>query len=55
MPVPLIAPLVGTALQLFLSLSRAAIAAKEMNQQQFDEIKKIINKEFSEIPEWDEL
>ncbi len=55
MSTPLIAPLIGTALELTLSLIRAAQAAKEMNRQQFEEIKKRIDKEFNEIPEWDEL
>lgn len=51
----LIAPLIGTSLELFLGLMRIAREAKELNQQQFEEIKKKIDKEFDEFPEWDEL
>ncbi len=57
MPVPLIAPLVGTTLSLLLDVIRASIAAKEMNQQQFEAVKKRIDKEFGEFfdLDWDEL
>ena len=55
MSAPLIAPLVGTALQLFLGLMRAAREAKELSQKDWDEFKAIMDKEFSEIPTYDEL
>ncbi len=51
----LIAPLIGTALETLLGIMKLARDAKELNRHQFDAIKKMIDKEFSEFPEWDEL
>ncbi len=57
MPVPMIAPLVGTSLQLFLGIVRMAIEAKELDRKEWDEYKKQIDKEFreDEFPTYDEL
>ncbi len=55
MTTPLIAPLIGTSLQLTLELLRIARETKELSQKQWDEFKAIMDKEFSEIPTYDEL
>lgn len=53
----LIAPLVGTSLQLTLALLRMAREAGELKQKDWVEFKKQMDKEFSEdeFPDYDEL
>lgn len=55
MPTPLISPLVGTSLQLTLELLRIARELKQLSQKDWEEFKKQMDKEFSEIPTSDEL
>ena len=55
MPIPAIAPLIPVAGKLLLELIAAARAAKEIDEQKYDAVKEIMDKEFAEIPEWKDL
>lgn len=54
MPIP-IAPLIPVALELIMGLIRAAQEAKELSEGEFKDIKARIDKEFDEIPTWEQL
>lgn len=51
----LIAPLIGTSLELTLGLLRMARESGELKQKVWIEFKKQIDKEFNEFPTYDEL
>jgi hypothetical protein len=50
-----IAPLISVALELILGLIRTAQEAKELSGKEFKDIKARIDKEFDEIPTWEQL
>ncbi len=55
MPTPAITPLVYAALTLLLDLIKMGKEAKALSEQELADIKKRVDKEFSEFPTWDEL
>ena len=52
---PAIAPLIPIAIELTMSLIKAAREAKEMDEQQFNDIRKKIDMEFEIFPKWSDL
>lgn len=54
MPVPIMT-LIPIAIDLVVGLIRAAQEAKEMSEQEFEDIKAEIDREFANMPTWEQL
>ena len=55
MPDPIVTPMILTATKLLADLIRAGIKAKELSRANLRELREKLDKEFKEIPEWDQL
>jgi len=55
MPVPMITSLIPVAMKLVMDLITMAREAGQMSKQEFEDIKKKLDDEFDNFPEWGDL